>query len=265
MLTTVQKHIRGIGAYTLGMVAGTGRTTVLFVTCLSRIFARPFPWQEFTKQLYFIGAKSSLVVVVAGLFTGMVIALQFYNTLVRFGSVDLLGSAVALSLLREMGAVMTALMFIARVGSSVCAEIAIMRNEQQFDALDCMGIDSYRYVLLPRVLAALIALPLLTAMFNVIGIGGGYVIGVLIMGLSEGAYIQGLMGTVIWSDVYMGFIKSEVFAAVIIGVSLAKGYYPPSDRNVSGSEAVSLVTTEAVVLSAILMLFADYLISALML
>ncbi|TQV86315.1 ABC transporter permease [Exilibacterium tricleocarpae] len=254
-----------LGRAAIRVVEQAGRLAIFFVTCLSRLVYWPFPVAEVIKQMHFIGARSLPVIAVAGLFTGMVVALQFYDALIRFGSVDLLGSVVALSLIRELGPVMAALMVIARAGSATCSEIAIMRNEQQFDALDCMAIDSFRYVMLPRLIAGIIAVPLLTAIVNVVGIGGGYIVGVIIQGVSDGAYLGGMADTVLWSDVRMGLVKSTLFGAVIFCVVLAKGYYVHIEQPVSGAEGVGRATTDAVVLSAMLMLFTDYVVSALML
>ncbi|WP_252097689.1 ABC transporter permease [Pseudoalteromonas sp. NBT06-2] len=191
-----------------------------------------------------------------------VVALQFYDTLIRFGSVDLLGAAVAMSLIRELGAVMAALMVIARVGSATCAEIGIMRNEQQFDALDCRAIDSYHYVMLPRLLPAIVSVPLLTAMFDTFGIGGGYIVGVLIHGVSDGAYLVGMADKIVWNDIWMGIVKSFLFGLVIMWISLAKGFYLHIEQKQSGAVGVSQATTQAVVLSAVLMLFVDYIVSS---
>ncbi|WP_179957417.1 MlaE family ABC transporter permease [Exilibacterium tricleocarpae] len=263
--TVLLAPVSRLGRAAIRVVEQAGRLAIFFVTCLSRLVYWPFPVAEVIKQMHFIGARSLPVIAVAGLFTGMVVALQFYDALIRFGSVDLLGSVVALSLIRELGPVMAALMVIARAGSATCSEIAIMRNEQQFDALDCMAIDSFRYVMLPRLIAGIIAVPLLTAIVNVVGIGGGYIVGVIIQGVSDGAYLGGMADTVLWSDVRMGLVKSTLFGAVIFCVVLAKGYYVHIEQPVSGAEGVGRATTDAVVLSAMLMLFTDYVVSALML
>ncbi len=257
--------ISNLGDSTLKKINGTGRFTLFLSLCFSKLLKWPFPLKDTIKQTLFIGARTLPVILVAGLFTGMVVALQFYDTLIRFGSVDLLGSAVALSLIRELGPVMTGLMVIARVGSATCAEIAIMRNEEQFDALDCMAIDNHHFVMLPRLIAALISVPLLTAIFDVVGISGGYIVGVVIQGVSEAAFQQGMAETIVWNDVLMGFTKSFLFGLVIIWIAMAKGFYLHLDPNAHGAEGVSKVTTEAVVTSAILMLLVDYIISAFLL
>lgn len=261
----VIQQISRVGERTRTTISLIGLGSVFLLRTLMSLFTQWPPFSEIIKQIHFIGARSLPVLMVSSLFTGMVVALQFYDTLVRFGSVDLLGSAVALSLIRELGPVMTALMVIARVSSATCAEIGIMRNEQQFDALECMAIDAYRYVMLPRLVAAIIAVPVLTAVFDLVGIGGGYIVGVLVHGESAGAYVQGIFDTVNQQDVLMGQVKSLVFGLLIIWIPMVYGYYMHLDARHAGAEGVSYATTRAVVLSAILMLVSDYIISSLML
>ena len=239
--------------------------TMLLVVSFFRILKPPYKLFPIVKQIHFIGARSVLVIVVAGVFVGMVVALQFHDTLVRFGSVSLLGSAVGLSLTRELGPVLTALMVIGRAGSAICAEVGIMRVEEQIDALDCMAIDPCRYLIAPKLIAGIISLPLLTALFDVVGLIGGYGVGVGIFGVSSGAYFQGIYDTVNWNDVQMGFVKSLIFGVLIVWIASAKGYHLHLERiGVFGAEGVSRITTNAVVLSSIAVLFADYLISSLM-
>lgn len=265
MRISINSGIEHIGRRGVRVVGSAGRLGLFLIYTLSRLWMQAFPVKETIKQLQFIGARTVPLIMVSGLFTGMVVALQFYDTLVRFGSVELLGAAVAMSLIRELGPVMAALMVIARVGSATCAEIGIMRNEQQFDALDCMAIDSYHYVMLPRLIAALISVPLLTAIFNVMGISGGYIVGVQIHGVSEGAYFIGMSDAIVWHDVLMGMIKSLLFGLVIMWVCMAKGFFLHLEQKQAGAEGVSQATTQAVVLSAVLMLFVDYIVSSLML
>ena len=265
MLTAIKSTIERIGERTADQVESAGRLGVFLFNLVSRLGMFRFPFTETLKHIQFIGARTVPLILISGLFTGMVIALQFYDTLIRFGSVELLGAAVAMSLIRELGPVMAALMVIARVGSATCAEIGIMRNEQQFDALDCMDIDSYHYVMLPRLIAAIISVPLLTAMFDVFGIGGGYIVGVLIHGVSDGAYLIGMGDTIVWNDVLMGIIKSALFGFLILWICMAKGFFLHVEQKQAGAEGVSHATTQAVVLSAVLMLFVDYIVSSLML
>lgn len=264
-MSSLVYSISSIGGALLTRINMIGLAAVFLFKTIASLFTDIPPFREIIKQIHFIGARSLTVLLVSSLFTGMGVALQFYDTLVRFGSVDLLGSAVALSLIRELGPVMTALMVIARVSSATCAEIGIMRTEQQFDALDCMAIDSYRYVMLPRLIACMIAVPILTAVFDMVGMFGGYLVGVVIHGESAGAFVQGIFDTVNFQDVLMGQVKSLAFAVVIIWVPMVYGYYMHLDQKQSGAAGVSNATTRAVVLSAILMLISNYIITSLML
>lgn len=248
------------------LVRGTGRSGLFLVNGIWRIITPPYRLFPVIKQLYFIGARSLLVISVSGIFVGMVVALQFYDTLLRFGSVALLGAAVGLSLIRELGPVLTALIIIGRAGSAICAEISIMRNEQQIDALECMAIDPYRYLIAPRLLAALIAVPLLTGIFISVGVAGGYFVGVLLFEVSPGSYLGGMYDSVLWRDIIMGVVKSFVFGLIMIWVATSKGFHLHLIRgDHHGSEGVSKVTTDAVVLASISVLFADYILSAIIL
>jgi phospholipid/cholesterol/gamma-HCH transport system permease protein len=237
----------------------------LFET-IRTIVLPPYSLKPLIKQIAFIGARSMLVIIVAGLFVGMVIALQFYDTLLRFGSISLLGSAVGLSLIRELGPVITALMVIGRAGSAMCAEIGIMRVDNQIDALECMAIDPYRYLFSPRILASVICVPILTAIFILVGIFGGYFVGVILFGVSPGSYFQGMSDTILNRDILMSFSKSIVFGLLIAWIACDKGFNLHLDkRGAYGSEGVSRITTEAVVISSMAILFSDYLLSALIL
>lgn len=261
----MRAYVEKVGNNALYVVEQAGMMGVFLINSLVRMVTPPYRLYPTVKQIHFIGAKSLTVILVAGAFTGMVIALQFYNTLVRFGSVNLLGSAVALSLIRELGPVLTGLMVVGRAGSAICAEIGIMRSDEQIDALECMSIDPYKYLMAPRLLAGLISLPVLTSIFNVVGIVGGWFVGVVLFGVGEGAYFQGMYDTVVWGDVKMGLIKSVAFGLVIVWIAAAKGYFLHRDRaGALGAEGVSRVTTSAVVLSSIAVLCLDYLISAVM-
>ena len=247
-------------------IATLGRLGLYLLHVLTHL-ARP--WRQSTatvRQLHFVGARSVTVIAVAGAFVGMVVALQFYDTLVRFGSVSLLGAAVGLSLVRELAPVLTALIVIGRAGSAMCAEIGIMRNDHQIDALECMAIDPYAYLIVPRFIAMLIAVPLLTAIFNIIGIAGGWFVGVKVFGMSEGAYFVGMADSIVWHDVSMDLVKAMIFGFIIVWICTGKGYLLHLDNPPAfGAEGVSRTTTDAVVMSSISVLFADYVISALML
>jgi phospholipid/cholesterol/gamma-HCH transport system permease protein len=247
-------------------VARFGRAGLFLGAGLCGALAPPWRFYPLVRQVHFIGARSLPVIVVAGTFVGMVVALQFHDTLVRFGAVGLLGAAVGLSLVRELGPVITALVVIGRAGSALCAEISIMRSEHQIDALDCMAVDPYRFLIAPRLLAAIVSVPLLTAIFIAVGIAGGWFVGVMLFGVSPGAFFGGMFDTVHVRDLLMGATKGTAFGLLMAWICLAKGFYLHFDPSgAHGSEGVSRVTTDAVVLSSIAVLFSDYIISALIL
>ncbi|HJP37164.1 MAG: MlaE family lipid ABC transporter permease subunit [Gammaproteobacteria bacterium] len=266
MISAIRTPIVSLGGNIIAAVEELGRMGIFFATVLRHAVWPPWEFRLILRQLRFVGARSTLVIAVAGAFVGMVVALQFYDTLVRFGSVSLLGSAVGLSLVRELGPVLTALIIIGRAGSATCAEIGIMRSDNQIDALECMAIDPYRYLIVPRFLAFLIAIPLLTGIFDVIGILGGWFVGVVVFEVNQGAYFQSMADSVLLHDLNMGITKSVAFSMVIVWVSTGKGFLMHLNRSmVFGAEGVSRVTTDAVVVASISVLFADYIISALML
>jgi len=259
-------RLERIGDNILYFFEQAGRLLLFLFGVLGTLFKRPFDLQAIVRQVYFIGTRSTFLIVVAGLFTGMVLSLQFYNTMERFGSVDLLGSAVGIALLRELGPVMAALMVVGRAGSAMCAEIGIMRTSEQIDALTCMAVDPYKYLIAPKLVAGVISLPLLTAIFNILGIFGAWVVAVAIFGINSDTFLQSMYDGVDWNDVEMSLIKSTVFGLLIVWVSTAKGFFLHLDRQGAfGAEGVSRVTTNAVVLASITVLFGDYLIGALML
>ena len=239
---------------------------LFLAACLASVFRPPYKLAPIVRQIHFIGARSSFVILFTGAFTGMVLGLQGYYTLRKFGSEGLLGSAVAVSLIRELGPVLTALMVIGRAGSAICAEIGIMRNSEQIDALECMAIDPFKYLLAPKFVASVISIPLLTFIFDVVGILGGMLVGVVLLGVNQGAYLQGMYGSVVWEDIEMGIVKSLVFGLLVVWIASAKGFFLHLDRSGGfGAEGVSRVTTSAVVLSSVTILVWDYLISAIML
>ena len=260
------QSIEMLGGRVLAFVEDAGRLGVFLFVSGSHAFLPPYELPGIVAQVRFIGSRSILLVVTAGTFVGMVVALQFHDTLVRFGSVGLLGSAVGLSLIRELAPVLTGLLVIGRAGSAMCSEIGIMRAENQIDALECMAIDPYRYLVVPKLVGGIISVPLLSAIFVVCGILGGWFVGVVLLGVNQGAYFQGMYETVRAQDLAMGLVKSLAFGLLLVWICSAKGFFLHLDpRGSFGAEGVSRVTTNAVVLSSILLLFGDYLISALML
>ncbi|MBF0468495.1 MAG: ABC transporter permease, partial [Desulfamplus sp.] len=194
------------------------------------------------------------------------LGLQGYYTLVKFGSEGMLGSAVALTLIRELGPVLTAIMITARAGSAMAAEIGVMRISEQIDALETMSINPVRFIFSPRIVASIISFPLLTALFDVIGILGGYITGSLLLGINGGIYIYRVTDSVVMADVTGGFVKSFVFAIVVTTVCCAQGYFTHlQTRGGFGAKGVSFSTTNAVVNSCVLILVFDYVITYLLL
>ena len=261
----ITEPVSKTGFYSRSKLIRLGMLGIFFARTVWRLLTPPWHFSNVVKQLEFIGFRSLSVIVVAGAFVGMVVALQFHATLVRFGSVSLMGSAVGISLIRELGPVLTALILIGRAGSALSAEIGIMRNDNQIDALESMAIDPYRYLLAPRLLAFTISGPLLTAIFVSVGILGGWFISVFIFELNQGAYFHSMANAVTVADLMMGLIKSFVFSLLIVWLCMATSFLMHEGQQpLFGAEGVSKATTNAVVMSSIVVLFADYIISALL-
>jgi len=212
----------------------------------------------------FFGNKSLVVILLTGAFAGMVLSLQLFYTLNKFGSEALLGPAIALSLIRELGPVLSALMITGRAGSALTAEIGIMRMSEQLDALATMALNPMRYVIVPYIVAAIIVFPLLTAIFDLIGIYGGYVVAVKLLGLSSGTYFSQMENLVEMQDINIGFYKSLSFGIIVSWICCYKGFYTGFGRGY-GAVGVSRATTEAVVLSSVLILVWDYFLGAVLL
>ena len=256
--------LSGIGKLGIGWVSHLGAATIFFTRALLDVF-KPRQLHAVIFQLYYIGARTTAIVALVGLFTGMVLGLQLYYTLVKFGSVGVLGSAVSLTLVRELGPVLTAIMITARAGSAMTAEIGIQRISEQIDALTTMRIDPLAYLITPRITAALISFPLLTAMFDLIGIAGGYLTGVGLVGGDPGAYMYRVVSSVEMADITGGFVKSLVFAVIVATVCCYQGYFTHMRTDSRGSKSVSQSTTSAVVLSCVLILVSDYIVTSFLL
>jgi phospholipid/cholesterol/gamma-HCH transport system permease protein len=250
---TIISRIRLLGQYTLFVADSFGQLWV-------------WPWQikKIVHQIYFIGMKSVSVVCLTAAFTGMVLGLQGYYTLVKFGSEGVLGAGVALTLIRELGPVMTAIMIIARAGSAMAAELGIMRISEQIDALETMDINPIRFMVSPKLGAALFSFPLLTAMCDVVGIMGGYLTGSLMLGIDPGIFFARIHSTVQLNDVTGGFAKSLVFAVVVTTVCCFNGFYAHRGAEY-GAKGVSMATTTAVVISCVMVLVTDYILTSLLL
>jgi len=250
-----------IGAWTLRLLRNFGAIAIFFCLAFVGIFRRK-QFREIVSQVFYVGAKSSLIVLLVGLFTGMVLGLQLFYTLVKLGSVGALGSAISLSLVREMGPVLAAIMIAARAGSGMAAEIGILRISEQVDALYTMGVDPLRYLVSPRIAASIISFPILTAFFDLIGIIGGYVTGVLLLGTNGGTYFYRVQSSLSMVDIRGGFIKALVFGAIVSCICCFQGYFCHMRTDGYGAKAVGLATVSAVVLSCVMILIADYVVTS---
>ena len=246
-----------VGRVVLKQVQTMGRMAIFLGSTGFWAVLPPLKFRRIVSQLHFIGVKSSSIILLTAGFSGMVLGLQGYYTLRKFGSEALLGPAVGLSLIRELGPVMAALMVAARAGSASAAEIGIMRITEQIDALEAMAVNPMKYLVVPKVIAGLIAIPLLTAIFDVVGIYGGYLVGVELLGVSSGTYFSEMRNMVEMSDIRGGFLKSLSFGLIVTWVCTYKGFYAEH-----GAEGVGKATTEAVVLSSVLVLVWNYFMTA---
>jgi phospholipid/cholesterol/gamma-HCH transport system permease protein len=245
------------GTYVLGGVRRVGSVTIflvqLLVQCLPAL-GRP---RLLMLQIYNAGARSLIIIMLSGLFVGMVLGLQGYDLLQRFGSEEALGTAAALGLLRELAPVITALLFAGRAGTALASEIGLMRATDQLTAMEIMAVDPVRYVAAPRFLGGVIAMPLLTAIFSVIGLYGAQLVGVQMMGVDRGVFWSQTQGSVGLHDVNEGLVKSLVFGIACSLIAVHEGYHAEPT-----AEGVGLATTRTVVASSVITLLLDYVITA---
>ena len=212
------------------------------------------------KEIYFSGVLSLIIILTSGLFVGMVLALQGYETLQKYGSESALGTLVALSLVRELGPVLAALLFASRAGSAITAEIGLMKATEQISAMEMMAVDPIARVVAPRFWGGVISMPLLAAMFSAIGVFGGYLVGVVMIGVDDGQFWSQMQATVdVRNDVINGVIKSCVFGVAVTAIALFEGYDAPPT-----AEGVSHATTRTVVTSSLAILALDFLLTAFM-
>jgi phospholipid/cholesterol/gamma-HCH transport system permease protein len=243
-----------------GFLERTGRLTRFGLQVLALTpagLARPRPVIE---QVYNTGALSLVLIMTCGLFVGMVLGLQGYDLLSRFGSEEYLGTAAALGLLKELGPVITALLFAGRAGTALAAELGLMRATDQIAAMEIMAVDPLRRVVMPRFLGGAIAMPLLTAIFIVIGLFGAQLVGVQFFGVDQGSFWSQMRGAVELDDVREGLIKGVVFGVACSLIAVYEGFHAQPT-----AEGVGRATTRTVVLSAVVTLVLDYLLTALML
>ena len=256
----MSKLFRILGTWFLSHVRTMGHMFLFLLNSIYLIFIPPFKFNVLIRQIRFLGTKSMAIILLTGAFTGMVLALQLFYTLRKFGSEALLGPAIALSLVRELGPVLSALMITGRAGSAMTAEIGIMRITEQIDAMYAMGLNPIRYLIVPYIVAAMITFPLLTSMFDVVGIYGGYVVGVKLLGISSGTYFSQMETFLAMDDIMMGLYKSFSFGVIVSWICCYKGFH-----TTYGAEGVGRATTEAVVMSSVLILIWDYFLGSIFL
>ncbi|MDH5784573.1 MAG: lipid asymmetry maintenance ABC transporter permease subunit MlaE [Chromatiales bacterium] len=253
-------RLQQLGATTLQVFERLGRAHILFYYILVGIPSVILRPRLLAAQLFSVGVLSLLIIVVSGFFVGMVLGLQGYNLLKDYGTASSLGIMVALTLVREMGPVVTALLFAGRAGSALTAEIGLMKATEQLSGMEMMAVDPIKRVLTPRFLAGFISMPLLAAIFSAVGVMGGYFVGVGLLGVDEGAYWANMQYRVdLYDDVFNGVIKSVVFGIAVTWIAIFEGY----DATPT-SEGVSRATTRTVVHSSLAVLGLNFILTALM-
>ncbi len=254
------KFIANIGFAVRSFLSNLGHGAALFVR-LMRLFSVTMRRFGLVRdQIHFLGNYSLAIIAVSGLFVGFVLSLQGYYTLQRYGSSEALGLLVALSLVRELGPVVSALLFAGRAGTSLTAEIGLMKAGEQLSAMDLMAVDPVQRILAPRFWGGVITMPLLAAVFSAVGIIGGWMVGVLMIGVDAGAFWSQMQGGVdVWKDVGNGVVKSLVFGVTVTFVALLQGYEAQPTP-----EGVSRATTRTVVVASLAVLALDFVLTAMM-
>ena len=248
-----------VGFWVLRFLEESGKVMLLFLKTLAFIFRPPFDIRNLLKQVENVGIKSIPVVLVTGAFTGMVLALQSYTGFKRFNAEAFVGTVVALSMTRELGPVLCGLMVSGRVGSAMAAELGTMQVTEQIDALYTLAINPVKYLVVPRFLASLIVMPILTTFADIIGIMGGYLVSVLLLGSNPTVYMRRTYDYLDLEDLYIGLLKACIFGMIIATIGCYQGM-----NTRGGAEGVGKATTNAVVISSLLILIANYFTTALL-
>jgi len=260
MLERVAGAMRRLGRQFINAVWRLGYASRFFLLVLLRSGTSFRRFRLVVKEVYFAGVMSLIIIIVSGLFVGMVLALQGYETLQKYGSAEAVGTLVALSLTRELGPVVSALLFASRAGSAMTAEIGLMKATEQISAMEMMAVDPIARVVGPRFWGGLISMPLLAAMFSAVGVFGGHLIAVVLIGVDEGAFWSQMQNAVDFRyDIVNGVIKSVVFGVAVTAIALFEGYDAPPT-----AEGVSHATTRTVVTSSLAILGLDFVLTALM-
>jgi phospholipid/cholesterol/gamma-HCH transport system permease protein len=260
MLDRAAALLRRLGRQSILAVWRLGYASRFFLLVLLRSGTSFRRFRLVVKEIYFAGVLSLIIIIVSGLFVGMVLGLQGYETLQKYGSAEAVGTLVALSLTRELGPVVAALLFASRAGSAMTAEIGLMKATEQISAMEMMAVDPIARVVGPRFWGGLISMPLLAAMFSAVGVFGGYLIAVVLIGVDQGAFWSQMQGAVDFrNDIINGVIKSVVFGVAVTAIALFEGYDAPPT-----AEGVSRATTRTVVTSSLAILGLDFVLTALM-
>ena len=255
------KHVRSLGQVGVQSIQSIGRAGMLFTQSVTWGGPGSAGFLDLIRQIHSVGVRSLSIIIVAGFFVGMVLALQGYNILVKFGSVSALGTMVSLTLLRELGPVLAALLFAGRAGSALTAEIGLMKATEQLSAMEMMGVDPLKRVITPRLWAGVISVPILALLFSTVGIWGGAFVAVDMLGLYDGAYWSNMANTVeFYEDVVQGLIKAAVFGVVVTWIAVYQGYDAAPT-----SEGIGKATTQTVVISSLAILGLDFILTAVML
>ncbi|MEA3280884.1 MAG: ABC transporter permease [Thermodesulfobacteriota bacterium] len=241
------------------IVEESGRIMLLLVSALAWMFRPPYRFRVLFKQMEFVGVNSIVVVLITGAFTGMVFALQSYYGFRMFKGESLVGATVALGVTRELGPVFTALMVTGRVGSAMAAELGTMKVTEQIDALHTMSVNPVHYLVMPRIVAAIVMLPVLTVVSDFIGIAGGYFVGVELLNINSGIFIAKIVEFVDLEDIFNGLIKAACFGLILSLIGCYKGM-----ETIGGAEGVGKATTQAVVLSSVAIFISDYFLTSVM-
>lgn len=257
LLALIQPVIVPLGSTLLTACRGLGRWCLFAAETFRWLPVRPFRWANFYQQCEFIGVHSTPIITLTALFVGMVFALQTGKAFALFNAENLVGATIGLSLTREIGPVFTALMIVARACSAMAAEIGSMRVTEQIDALETMAVNPLHYLVVPRVVAATVMTPLLTALFNVVGVLGGYLVAVGLLNIDEGALMHRLYYYVDQADLFGGLFKAACFGGLVSLISCYCGF-----ATSGGAQGVGRATTRAVVLSSVTILVVDYFLTA---
>ncbi len=248
-----------VGRNTIGIIREMGRILILLMKAFVWMVVPPFRFKAIIKQMEFVGVKSIFVVVLTGIFAGMVLALQSHHGFRLFGAETLVGSTVALAMTRELGPVLTALMVNGRAGSAMAAELGTMKVTEQIDALYVMAANPIKYLIVPRIIAGVVMLPVLTIVSDFLGILGGYFVGVILLNINSGMFVANILEYLDLEDIFHGLTKSIFFGLILSHIGCYKGFYTEG-----GAEGVGKATTQAVVLSSVLILIGDYVLTSLM-